>query len=119
MIVYFDTSSLVKLYVEEDESDSVKVLLDSASHAAISIVGYAEARAAFARRYREKSILEKDYHSLIGSFDNDWGNYLIIQVSHELVKLAGELIEKHELRGFDALHLASAIILNQNVCVHY
>ena len=55
MIVYLDTSSLVKLYVEEDESSKVDALVKSSEITATSLVAYAEARAAFARRSREKA----------------------------------------------------------------
>ena len=56
MILYFDSSSLVKLYVEEAGSDSVRRLAAGASRIAVSIVAYPEARSAFARRRRERGL---------------------------------------------------------------
>lgn len=115
MIVYLDTSSLVKLYIEEDQSSEVEILVKSSEVAATSLVAYAEARAAFARRFREKAFAEDAYKSLKNSFDNDWVCYLALSVTEKIIRLAGNLAEKHALRGFDAIHLASALILREEM----
>jgi predicted nucleic acid-binding protein len=111
MIAYLDTSSLVKLYVEEEGSNDVAALLEKSRTAASSIIAYAEARAAFARRFREGALTKKAYKGLLLSFERDWINYLQVKVSQDVIQLAGDLAEKHALRGFDAIHLSSAIIL--------
>ena len=111
MIVYLDTSSLVKLYVEEEGSADVAAILKNSRTAATSIIAYAEARAAFARRFREGSVTKRAYKSLLLSFEKDWINYLQVKVSQDLIRLAGDLAEKHALRGFDAIHLSSAVSL--------
>ncbi|MGA2106323.1 MAG: type II toxin-antitoxin system VapC family toxin [Syntrophorhabdales bacterium] len=111
MIVYLDTSSLVKLYVEEEGSADVAAILKNARTAATSMIAYAEARAAFARRFREGSVTKRAYKSLLLSFEKDWINYLQVKVSQDLIRLAGDLAEKHALRGFDAIHLSSAVSL--------
>lgn len=115
MILYLDTSSLVKLYVEEDESLNIETLVRSSEATATSIVSYAEARAAFARRFREKSFTSDEHDRLKAFFDKDWRNYFILNITQDMVKLAGNLAEKHALRGFDSIHLASALILHQEV----
>lgn len=115
MIIYLDTSSLVKLYVEEKDSQKVAALVESSKAIATSLVAYAEARAAFARRYGENAFTPREYKRLISFFDEDWDNYLIVRVKKELVKLAGGLAERHGLRGFDAIHLSSALTLCQEL----
>jgi uncharacterized protein len=111
MIVYLDTSSLVKLYVEEEGSAEVAAIVKNARATATSMIAYAEARAAFARRFREGSLTRRAYKTLLVSFEKDWINYVQVKVSHDLVRLAGDLAEKHGLRGLDAIHLSSAISL--------
>ena len=111
MILYLDTSSLVKLYVEEGDSARVAELVQSAEVTATSIVAYAEARAAFGRRRREKALAAADHKRIINGLDEDWNNYLIVQLQDKTVRAAGDLADKHGLRGFDAIHLASAITL--------
>ena len=115
MILYLDTSSLVKLYVEETASADVNELVGSAEVTATSLIAYAEARAAFARRYKENAFPDRDYKRLRSRFESDWKNFLSIQVTREIVRMAGELAEKHGLRGFDAIHLASAMTLREKL----
>jgi len=115
MIVYLDTSSLVKLYVEEDGSSKVDALVGSSEVAATSIVAYAEARAAFARRYREKAFTTAGHNRIKTFFDKDWSSYLILSITGDMIRLAGDLAEKHALRGFDSIHLASALTLQQEL----
>ena len=115
MIVYLDTSSLVKLYVEEDESSKVDVLVKSSEVTATSLVAYAEARAAFARRFREKAFTTDEYNRLKEFFYKDWSRYLILNVTRDMIRLAGDLAEKYALRGFDSIHLASALTLRQEL----
>lgn len=111
MVVYLDTSSLVKLYVKETESDDVERLIKHSEAVATSIVAYAEARAAFARRYIEKSFRPNQYKRLVTSFNKEWSNYLIVSATQDLVYRAGDLAEKYNLRGFDSIHLSSAVLL--------
>ena len=118
MIVYLDTSSLVKLYIEEEGSTDVVSILKNSRAVATSMIAYAEARAAFARRFREGSLTKTGYRTLLSSFEKDWINYVQVKVSQDLIRLAGDLAEKHALRGFDAIHLSSAIsLMKSNVPV--
>ena len=115
MILYLDTSSLVKLYVEEPASADVESWVGSAEVTATSLIAYAEARAAFSRRFREHAYSAKDYKRLVSQFESDWKNFMAIHVTAELVRRAGDYTEKHGLRGFDAVHLASAVMLREKL----
>lgn len=111
MILYLDTSSLVKLYVDEPGSPEVQQLVDQAELVTTSVVAYAEARAALARRRREKYLKPAGYRRAKAALDADWHSILTLEVAETLAKSAGELAERHRLRGFDALHLASYLII--------
>jgi predicted nucleic acid-binding protein len=115
VILYLDTSSLVKLYVEETASADVQGLVGSSEVTGTSLIAYAEARAAFARRFRENAFSNRDYNRLRSRFDSDWKNFLSIHVTRDIVRMAGDLAEKHGLRGFDAVHLASALTLREKL----
>ena len=115
MFVYLDTSSLVKLYVEEAESSQVDALVKTSKFTSTSLVAYAEARAAFARRFREGAFTPDEHDHIKKFFDKDWSRYLILSVTRELIRLAGDLAEKHALRGFDSIHLASALTLQREL----
>jgi uncharacterized protein len=115
MIAYLDTSSLVKLYVEEEGSGDVANIVGKSRAAATSMIAYAEARAAFARRLRERAFTKEAYKNLASFFEKDWNRMLQVKVTKELVYRAGTLAEKHGLRGFDAIHLSSALTLKSKV----
>jgi uncharacterized protein len=107
LILYLDTSSLVKLYVDEPGSTEVQRLVEEAEIAASSVVAYPEARAALARRRREGSLTAASHRRARAALDADWPRILSLDVSGAVARSAGDLAERHRLRGFDALHLAS------------
>jgi predicted nucleic acid-binding protein len=111
LIVYLDTSSLVKIYVEEEGSRPVRDLVERAEIVATSVVTYAEARAALARQRREGGLTAAGFGQAKSDFEQDWPRYLTIEVSEVVYRNAGNLSEKHHLRGFDSLHLASYLSL--------
>ena len=113
MILYLDTSALVKLYVAETDSAMIKKLVDAAEMTSTSRIAYVEARAAFARKRRERAVTLRDYRTVVEDFDNDWETFFIVDVSDALTKRAGQLAEKFALRGYDAIHLASAVIVGE------
>ena len=113
MILYLDTSALVKVYVEEAGSAGVREKADQAEGLATSRIAYAEARAALARKLRERGLSRAGYRSVVDDLNGDWEDYFIVDVSDSVVKFAGDLAGKHALRGADAIHLASALRLRR------
>ena len=113
MILYLETSNLIKLYVEEEGTAEIKSLVKGADIVATSIISYAEARAALSRKYKEGGIEKRDYKLIKREFESDWNKYFILHVNNDIIKATGDLAEKHGLRGFDALHLASALSLKE------
>jgi len=107
VILYLDTSSLVKLYVDESRSADVRRLVEQAEIVATSVVAYPEARAALARRRRERSLTTTAHGRAKAALDTDWPHVLALDVSSPLARRAGDLADRHKLRGFDALHLAA------------
>jgi len=105
--LYVDSSSLVKLYVDEPGSAEVAELVKDAAVVATSALAYPEIRAAFARRRREQTMTTRQLHAAREQFESDWATLLVLSCDHTLARRAGEMAEKHALRGADAVHLAS------------
>ncbi len=111
MIVYCDTSALIKLYVEEAHSDAVVKAMSDVDAVATSLLAYPETRAALARAQRDRRLRPSDFRRALAQFQQDWDSYVVLDTHHSLMLQAGELAEHHALRGADAVHLASAIQL--------
>lgn len=111
MILYLDTSALLKLYVLEEGRDLVEQAVDEAAVIATSSVAYAEARASLARKRREGVFSEEKLREAVAAFDEDWRTFETLAATENAARLAGGLAEEHALRGFDALHLASAFLI--------
>jgi uncharacterized protein len=111
VILYLDTSALVKLYAREEGSAVVRAAVAGAQAIATSLLAYAEARAAFARKRRLGDISDPVLRRLKRDFERDWTTLHRMAVDEAIVRRAGELAEAHGLRGYDALHLASADLL--------
>ena len=111
MILYLDTSSLVKLYLEEPGTPEVERLAVEASLLCTSAVAYAEARSALARLCREGSLSSEGFAKAKADLDQNWKLYLVVEVTAEVLRAAGDLAEAHALRGFDSIHLASFLHL--------
>jgi predicted nucleic acid-binding protein len=105
VILYLDTSSLVKLYVEEVHSDLVREWAEEAEAVATSRVAYPEALSAFARRWNEGSLSEEELELARESLEGDWQAFLLLPLNE---RRAGGLVIEHLLRGFDAVHLAAS-----------
>lgn len=117
MILYLDTSALVKLYIAEPGSDAVQAKVEAAPVISVARVAYVEARAGIARKYRAGELSLEEYKQIVEDVDEDWERYFIVEVSESVAKLGGELTDRHPLRGFDALHLASALFLKNRTHV--
>lgn len=107
MILYLDTSSLAKIYVSERGSDDVHALLAGAAVVTTSPIAYPELRAALARRRREGTLRPAAFNAAKDAFEADWTRYVAVEVTAAICRDAGDLAERHRLRGFDSLHLAS------------
>lgn len=110
MILYLDTSAAVKLYVQEAGSTYIRKCLQQCDGSLISAVGYPETRAAFARAFRHGLLSPTDYDRVKQRFELDWLHFAVVPATEPTLRLAGDLTERHKLRGFDAVHLASAIV---------
>jgi uncharacterized protein len=111
MIVYFDTSSLVKLYVQEAHTALVKKWVQEAEIVATCRIAYPETMSAIGRRFRQGDLTVKQYDSLIAKFSSEWGRFAALDFD-ELE--AGRLVNLYGLRGFDAVHLSAAMLLKSN-----
>jgi predicted nucleic acid-binding protein len=113
VILFCDTSALVKLYVKEEFSDEARALADSAKAIAVSRISWAETMATLARRVRESPADAEAIEVIRSNFRTDWPSFAIIEVTQALVELAGDYADTFALRGYDSIQLAAARVLQE------
>jgi uncharacterized protein len=108
VILYCDTSALVKLYVQESGSEKIAGLSTDAQAVAVSRIAWVEAHAVFARRAREVSADAPVIELAKAALRADWSAFVMIEVTQSLVELAGEYADIFALRAYDSVQLAAA-----------
>jgi len=113
-LVYFDSSAFVKLLVQEAGSDVADQLWDGCDAAVSSRLAYPEVRAALAAATRNHLL---DVHDL-GQAERAWEEYWAatrhVELTPAVARSAGERAGLHNLSGADAVHLASALAIDES-----
>ncbi len=110
---YLDTSALLKGYLEEPGSETVRALLGASGGVITSVLAYTEARAGLARQERERRLTDAERRAALTDLERDWETWGCLDVTTPLAQEAGRLAEVHALSGADAVHLASALIVRE------
>ncbi len=113
MNLYLDTSGLVKLLLDEEGSDHMEQLWNDAGYLWASLLGYAEARAALAAAARERCLTADELQGRRSTLDEYWGDVDVIAVSEDIVRSAGDYSEMFALRGYDSVHLSTALTVKE------
>ena len=118
MKYFFDSSAIVKRYITETGSVWVKPIVRSQpkNNLFLSFVTGAEATAAFAKRHRTGDISTADYNTARRVFQHHFQRrYTLLRVTKSVIQRAMALIHAYPLRGFDAIQLATALILEDDL----
>ena len=113
---YLDTSALVKRYVAEDGSRWLETAIFQSTDnmVLISRITVVEMRSALARRRREASIQPHDHADALSALSEDCLlRYRFVELESPVVDLAGELLDQYPLRAYDAVQLASALVVHR------
>ncbi len=108
-IVYFDSSAFVKLLIEEEGTELAVELWDGCVAAVSSRLAYPEVRAALAAANRNRTLDDRGLEAALEMWREFWSATRPVELRPEVERNAGELVQRHALRGADAVHLASAL----------
>jgi hypothetical protein len=112
-MLYLDSSALAKLYLAEPESAAVAELVKNHEPGLFtSRLTYTELLSVLNRCHRERRISARVCAGKKRDFLSDWSTLQVVEVTEEILEPAADLIERHRLRGADAVHLCSALWLN-------
>lgn len=112
MTVFADSSAILKLYVEESESDEVREL----SVLVVSSICRVEVSSAIMRKVRNGELGQGDAAVLIREFESDLADlpgsrtrYVTVPISTVILERAAQLVQQQDLRSLDSIQLASAL----------
>ncbi len=115
MILFCDTSALVKLYVREEGTDTVTAQATASDIVAVCRIAWVELMSAMARRAREQPEDAAAIDEARRRFTADWPHYLALELTQELVELAGDYTDTFALRAYDGVQLAAAQLVHREV----
>ena len=118
MILFFDTSALIKFFHEEDGSKKVTKLITSENNKIFVLdLCKLEFLSALYRRFRNNEIDEYSLNLAVEGFEEEVAlfnvenmSYPVLQESENLLKKYGK---KHGLRTLDALHLGCFSLISE------
>jgi predicted nucleic acid-binding protein len=112
---FFDSSALVKRYVNETGSIWVEAITDprSGAHVYVAAITGVEVIAALARKQKGNLVNQTDASAAISRFQHDFSNeYRIIDITDAVVSRSMAIARAHALRGYDAVQLGAALEIN-------
>ena len=113
-LYFFDTSALVKLYVQEPGTDRLLGLVDNRSENRLAVLSIAtvEIRSAIRRRQRAGDIEATVATGILENVRSHMETRFIRQAVNEIViDTAHEMIDRYTLRAYDAIQLAGCLVL--------
>ena len=112
---YLDTSALIKRFVAEKGTERVCRIIEKEGPIATAKIAYAEVHSGLARKMREGELSAGRHALICRQVELDWRAYVRMDLTDEVLSLARELVQRPPLRAFDAIHVASALILKKSL----
>ncbi len=101
--------------MEESGSNDVQKLIKSADHSGTSWITRTEVAAALSRTVRMKLFLAGEAEAAWNKFLDEWTALSRLKVSGQIIGRAASLAWAYPLRGYDAVHLASAVLWQETL----
>ena len=114
MILFCDTSALLKLYVREAAAAELRALAAAANRVAVCRIAWTDAHAGLTRRAREAPHNAAIANEAKRALARDWPSYTIADITQALVERAGLFSESFALRGYDSVQLAAGKQLEED-----
>jgi uncharacterized protein len=113
VICYFDTSAFVPLVIDEASSAACARLWEQADDVVSTQLLYVEAAAALAQAVRCGRITAAQETRALRIVDRLWCELNVVEPTEELIRRAAAVASAEALRGYDAVHCATAEDVNE------
>jgi uncharacterized protein len=95
VITYIDTSTLIKLLIDEVGTSEAGQIWDEPDVLVLARLGHVEARAALGAALRQERISDDVFRSAVEGLGVLWSQVSIIEIDETLMRLAGDLATTH------------------------
>ena len=115
---YFDTSALLKFYIQEEGSEVVADLMENIGSDGISILDITllELRSAVRRRERQEDMSEREANRTIDKIRQDETSVYVVQsLDSSVTEEAIRVLDTHPLKTLDALQLAGCLVIGRRM----
>lgn len=116
-VVYFDSSALVKLMVDEVGTELAGELWSGCDAAFTSPLAYPEVCGALVAGRRCGDLSARAALAATADWEDRWPMMWRVELAKDVALSAGRLAGEHALSGADAVHLASALAIGSDVVV--
>jgi uncharacterized protein len=113
--LFFDTSALLKKYIDEAGSENVDVLIREATELYVSKLALVESVSALRRLVVERALSERDFSVLRREIETDFTYFEVIGIDDMVLNAAVDVIAKYQLKTLDAIQLASALRVGDRI----
>jgi hypothetical protein len=110
-VYYLDASAWVKRYYAEPGSDRVRELFAQDAMMASASLGLLEVAATLARKEKAGEISRAGLDQALAALRRDWDRFAQVHLTEDVLADALVVARTGALRGADAVHLASALLL--------
>jgi uncharacterized protein len=121
MVVFLDTSTLVKLYYKESDSEElVKTILNKADVIVLFEIAKVEFASAIWKKVRIGDMEKDTAIAVITCFENDYNSFRWIYSDSKVINISKDLFQKYgstSLRTLDALQLGACLSEEANIDV--
>lgn len=108
MILYCDTSALMKLFVDEQHSDRMRNTSLASTRLMVSQLTWTEMCAGMSLKQRTGQVEARLAAKALQELHAEWPRYYRLGIDEDLAATAGELALRFGLRAYDSVQLASA-----------
>ncbi|MGH9779855.1 MAG: type II toxin-antitoxin system VapC family toxin [Candidatus Acidiferrales bacterium] len=115
-MLYLDASALVKRYIQEAGSETVNLYFERDERIFISVLSYAEVQAALGRKRHNGDLRPAEFQRARQRFLEEFVFHLeLVDVDTKTMSAIPDLVERHPIRGADAVQLSSVLWLRDMI----
>jgi len=115
VILYLDAKALMRRYIQEKASEDMNTWIDTAEMVVTGLITRVEVAAAIARAERMKLISPDETLAALRQFRSEWESFQRLPINENTVIRGSDLAIEQNLRGYDATHLACALIWQETL----